>query len=250
MGKVAILTGQHLVGSSFTQDMLESYSSRIGFIEHYNHTPIIITQLAHSQSVPAFDYISEEFTIDRINEYDITTVVLAWWPKIVHKIHNSVDNIINTHPSYLPYSRGKHPYYWSIVEDTLFGVTIHRVNNGIDTGDILWQKEIKITPLDTGETLYHKSCIAMTNLLEEHLDDIANEKFPLAVLQVDSNATSHKIKDFLDHEWLDIDGVCFVREFIDDLRARTFNNYHSGKRVIINGKKYRIHLNLVEDDEA
>lgn len=51
--------------------------------------------------------------------------------------------IINLHMSYLPFNRGSHPNYWSFVNRTKKGVTIHEIDTGIDTGNILYQKEIK-----------------------------------------------------------------------------------------------------------
>jgi len=50
--------------------------------------------------------------------------------------------IINLHISYLPYNRGYHPNFWSFLEDTPKGVTIHYIDAGIDTGEIILQKEI------------------------------------------------------------------------------------------------------------
>ena len=52
--------------------------------------------------------------------------------------------IINLHISYLPYNRGAHPSFWSFYEDTPSGVSIHLIDNGIDTGPILYQKLIFI----------------------------------------------------------------------------------------------------------
>jgi len=51
---------------------------------------------------------------------------------------------INLHISYLPYNKGSHPNIWSFIEDTPKGVTIHYIDEGIDTGDIIVQKEVFI----------------------------------------------------------------------------------------------------------
>ena len=50
--------------------------------------------------------------------------------------------IINLHISYLPYNRGASPNIWSIVEDTKKGVSIHYVDETLDTGEILIQREL------------------------------------------------------------------------------------------------------------
>lgn len=51
---------------------------------------------------------------------------------------------INLHISLLPWNRGAHPNVWSFLEDTPKGVTIHCIDEGIDTGNIIIQKEIFI----------------------------------------------------------------------------------------------------------
>ena len=53
--------------------------------------------------------------------------------------------IINLHISYLPYNRGTHPNFWSHYEGTPSGVTIHEIDDGVDTGPIINQKKIVFT---------------------------------------------------------------------------------------------------------
>lgn len=50
--------------------------------------------------------------------------------------------IYNLHISYLPWNRGSDPNYWSFIENTPKGVTIHQVDKGLDTGDIVVQEEV------------------------------------------------------------------------------------------------------------
>lgn len=60
-------------------------------------------------------------------------------------------NVINLHISLLPWNRGADPNLWSFLEDTPKGVTIHYIDEGIDTGDIVAQKKIVFNK--HGETL-------------------------------------------------------------------------------------------------
>ena len=66
--------------------------------------------------------------------------ILLWWPKIISEsiINIPKNGVINLHPSYLPFCRGKDPNFWAIVEQTTFGVTIHKVQPGIDDGPIMF----------------------------------------------------------------------------------------------------------------
>jgi methionyl-tRNA formyltransferase len=61
---------------------------------------------------------------------------------------------INLHASLLPKYRGAAPIQWAIARgEAVTGVTTMRIDAGLDTGDILLQKEIPIQPTDTAETL-------------------------------------------------------------------------------------------------
>ena len=46
--------------------------------------------------------------------------------------------------SFLPYNRGSHPNFWSFIDDTPKGITIHEIDEGADTGNIVFQKKILI----------------------------------------------------------------------------------------------------------
>lgn len=50
--------------------------------------------------------------------------------------------IFNLHVSYLPYNRGAHPNFWSFYDNTPSGVTIHLIDEGVDTGPIVTQKYV------------------------------------------------------------------------------------------------------------
>ena len=61
---------------------------------------------------------------------------------------------LNLHASLLPKYRGAAPIQWAIARgESVTGVTTMRIDSGLDTGDILLQKEIPIAPDDTAETL-------------------------------------------------------------------------------------------------
>ncbi|HEY6766582.1 MAG TPA: methionyl-tRNA formyltransferase, partial [Candidatus Sulfotelmatobacter sp.] len=61
---------------------------------------------------------------------------------------------INLHASLLPKYRGAAPIQWAVANgETVTGVTTMLINAGLDTGDILMQQEMKISPDDTAESL-------------------------------------------------------------------------------------------------
>ena len=80
---------------------------------------------------------------------------------------------VNIHPAYLPWNRGADPSIWSIVEGTPAGATVHYLDEGVDTGDIIAQKKISISTEDTRESLLRN--------LEEIGRDLLLDTVPLWV---------------------------------------------------------------------
>lgn len=62
-------------------------------------------------------------------------------PKLIERVNR---RILNLHTSLLPWNRGISPNLWSVLDDTPKGVTIHVVDEGLDTGPILLQAEVEI----------------------------------------------------------------------------------------------------------
>lgn len=50
--------------------------------------------------------------------------------------------IVNLHASFLPWNRGASPNFWSFVENTPKGVSIHFMDEGLDTGDLIAQEKM------------------------------------------------------------------------------------------------------------
>lgn len=72
---------------------------------------------------------------------------------------------INLHMSMLPHGRGAHPLFWSLAEGLKTGVSIHLIEEGLDTGNLLYQKEIPIdTSVHTFRTAYRELSSAMEEL--------------------------------------------------------------------------------------
>src|SRR5580765_1353237 len=96
---------------------------------------------------------------------------------------------INVHASLLPKYRGAAPIQWSIAEgDTVTGVTTMLLNEGLDTGDVLLQKEMAIRPEDTAVTLAPRLAELGADLLVETLRGLEQKQIT-AVPQDHAQAT-------------------------------------------------------------
>lgn len=74
---------------------------------------------------------------------------------------------INLHISFLPWNRGADPNLWSFLEDTPKGVTIHLLDEGVDTGKIIAQEAVSFSDSETLKTSYERLSRSIENLFGE-----------------------------------------------------------------------------------
>jgi methionyl-tRNA formyltransferase len=149
---------------------------------------------------------------------------------------------LNVHPGLLPYARGYNPNVWSIVEDLPAGVTIHWMDEGIDTGDIVATREVPTSFDDTGKDLYERLEEACYDLFVEAWSDIRDGDVD-AIEQSDADATYHEKADFAELCELDPDETYTVRELLDRLRALTFPPFDNAY-VDIGGERYYVDVSI------
>jgi methionyl-tRNA formyltransferase len=155
--------------------------------------------------------------------------------------------VVNLHPAYLPYNRGAYTNVWSIFERTPAGVTLHYIDTGVDTGDIIAQQQVPIEPVDTGEMLYRK--------LEQECVELFKETWPLIrsgqaprIRQRSDEGTYHRTKDVERIDYVDLNRKYTARELIDIIRARTFPPY-PGAYFIHEGRKVYLRLQLLYEEQ-
>ena len=87
--------------------------------------------------------------------------------------------IINLHMSYLPYNKGAHPNFWSFMENTPKGVSIHEVNKNLDGGPIILRKKIIFKNLKkhTLKSTYNLLFREIENLFIKNFSKILNKKY-------------------------------------------------------------------------
>jgi len=86
--------------------------------------------------------------------------------------------IINCHAGKLPFYRGRNVLTWAIINDeTEFGITVHFIDGGIDTGDIILQKMYPITDNDDYGTLLEKAYDGCSQILFDAIKQIQNNKY-------------------------------------------------------------------------
>ena len=89
------------------------------------------------------------------------------------------NKIINFNNSFLPLNRGYHPLFWAIFNKTVLGVTIHLIDEGIDTLKIIYQKNIRYKSTDTLRVLYDKQRLTFFDLFKKNWSQIKKSNFKL-----------------------------------------------------------------------
>ncbi len=111
---------------------------------------------------------TEEEFVRVLREENVELVVLAGFMRIVGPVFLAAypRRIINIHPSLLPKHRGSHAAAQALAAgDTVTGCTVHYVDEGVDTGEIIAQREVPVFPGDTAETLQARIQTAEHELL-------------------------------------------------------------------------------------
>jgi methionyl-tRNA formyltransferase len=105
--------------------------------------------------------------------------------------------IFNIHLSYLPFNRGAHPNFWSFIEKTPAGVSIHEIDKGIDAGNIILRKKINfnisLNKFSTFKKTYNYLFLEAEKLFKKNLNKIYNKKYKKILNN--SKGTFHYKKD-------------------------------------------------------
>ncbi|MEN9989297.1 MAG: hypothetical protein RL508_276 [Actinomycetota bacterium] len=149
--------------------------------------------LAHAEAygVPTFVVPPRSFAsrdewaaelLTNIQGFKPDMIVLAGFMRILPASFVSAvsPNLINTHPSLLPLFPGAHAVHDAMVAGAKqTGVTIHIVDEGVDTGPHLAQATVDISPEDSEESLHERIKTVERQLLVQVVRDIAENKISL-----------------------------------------------------------------------
>jgi len=237
----AIVFADGLVGLKITKFLLDNFLDDIVMVITTGVNEI--SSVAETFRVPNHVFRSTSQLIDSLPER-CEIGILAWWPRIVEKelIYFPSRGFYNTHPSCLPYGKGKYPNFWALVEKTPFGVTVHNVDEGVDTGPIVARREITYSWLDTGETLYTRATEAIFELFKTTYPRIREGDFVLMPNDPKSG-TFHHSSELETASQILLDQIYVARDLLNLLRARTFDGF-PGCWFTEDNVKYEVRVNI------
>jgi methionyl-tRNA formyltransferase len=137
--------------------------------------PPPVKECALKHGIPVFqpEKIKRPEEVAKLKEYEADAFVVAAFGQILSQEILDMPRLgcLNVHASLLPKYRGASPIQRVILDgEEKTGITIMQMDAGIDTGDILWKKEIAIEPTDNFETLHDKLAVLGGEAIVEALD--------------------------------------------------------------------------------
>ena len=127
-------------------------------------------------------------------------VISFGYRKIIQKrtIEKFQGRIINIHCSLLPWNRGADPNFWSWFDDTPKGVSIHRIDEGIDTGEVLARAvvgDMDFRQPATLRTTYDDLLIAAAGLFKRKWPSIFSGDIKSHEIVPSEKGSYHKVGD-------------------------------------------------------
>ncbi len=155
---------------------------------------------------------------------DLIFLSLEYDRIIVPALFCSKAQLYNVHFSLLPAYKGMYTSALPILHQQRYsGVTLHRIDQGIDTGDIIAQSKFELWPFETARSLYHKYLCTAEQLIFENITSLLSGNCLSSVQSL--NGSSYYSKKSIDYKKIELD-VNQVASSIDaQIRAFCFREY-------------------------
>lgn len=115
--------------------------------------------------------------VRRIERFAPDLILCAYYPHIIPQTVYRLARAVNVHPGLLPRYRGRFPTPWYILNgEPTFGIAIHLLDDGIDTGPVLVQAEYPMEVGITGHAFYRQAMGLAGQLVIDHFDEILDNK--------------------------------------------------------------------------
>ena len=143
----------------------------------YAMTPPPVKVLAQKHGIPVFQpgTLRTPQAAEQISGFHPDLIAVVAYGKILPKeiLDIPPHGCINVHASLLPKYRGAAPIQWSVINgEPVTGVTTMYMDEGLDTGDILFQQEVEIGPDETSGMLFDRLSVVGAELLVRTLDAV------------------------------------------------------------------------------
>ena len=141
---------------------------------------IYLDEIAKKNNVPLLkiNNVNDKEVIEKLVKYGIDWLFIIGWSQIARSelLNTPKKGCIGMHPTLLPVGRGRAAIPWAIIKGLdKTGVTMFKLDDGIDTGDIITQGEITLDNEITATELYDKVNRMHTQLIRDKWADIISD---------------------------------------------------------------------------
>lgn len=150
----ALIGAGHEITAAVTQP--DKAKGRSGSLQY---SPVKECALKHGIPVFQPERVKRPEAVETLRSYEADVFVVAAFGQILSREILDMPRLgcLNIHASLLPRYRGASPIQHAIIDgEERTGITIMQMDAGIDTGDILYQKELPVDRRDTSQSLYDK----------------------------------------------------------------------------------------------
>ncbi|MGN1084397.1 MAG: methionyl-tRNA formyltransferase, partial [Lachnospiraceae bacterium] len=141
-------------------------------------SPVKILAEEHGITVLQPEKVKAPESVAQLKKLNPDVILVAAFGQILSKeiLEFPKYGCLNVHASLLPEYRGAAPIQWAIIDGKeKTGITIMRMDEGVDTGDMICRKEIPIAPEETGGSLHDKLAAAGGPLLLEAMQQVEDK---------------------------------------------------------------------------
>lgn len=154
-------------------DLAKTKSGRIYLDDFCRENNVDLVKIRH---------INDEEAIEAIKAKEIDWLFIIGWSQIAgEEVLNAPKlGVLGIHPTLLPEGRGRAPIPWAILKGLeMTGVTLFRLDGGVDTGDIVAQEILPIASDETATSLYSRVQKAHRTLLRSIWKDLVDNRVEL-----------------------------------------------------------------------
>jgi methionyl-tRNA formyltransferase len=238
------------IGRGVLNYLISSHPNDIRAVIYLDQDREILKDCDLPSHVKAFEY--NELKDSNSSYYDLTLdlVIISWFPKIIPSTYYAFSRLgaINTHNSLLPIGRGVHANYWAIKNKEPYGVSIHKVTDETDAGDLVLQRKIDYSWEDTGETLYQRGLDYLLDMFKENYNDL--ESFITNAAPQDLSAGSlYFLKDMAGSFEIDLQQTYRAKDLLNLIRAKQFDEGECA--YFLDGSnryQVKVHIKKINED--
>ena len=185
--------------------------------------------------------VNDAVVVDAVRNLDIDWLFIIGWSQIARSAILAAPKlgVLGAHPTLLPVGRGRAAIPWAILKRLdKTGVTLFKMDEGVDTGPIAGQFSVEVSPFETATALYEKVDAAHRQVIAEFLPKLTSGV--LELVQQDDSAATYWPGRSPEDGLIDLSGSVQDAECLVRAVSRPYPGafYMEGNRKVVVWKSY------------